>query len=159
MIKGDSLYNQGMRPLVYSCHDAERRGVGWVRAGDDVCYYQNNIRRKGGFYYTATFTLSFPHSLDTVYVAYCYPYTYTDLRRYLAALESDPKRRSRFRRRTLCSTLAGNDVDLLTITSFSGDSEALKARRGVVVTGRVHPGESNASYMMKVRAQCADYNP
>ena len=46
-------------------------------------------------------------------------------------------------------TLAGNNCDLLTITSFGGDAESLKHRRGVVVTGRVHPGESNASWMMK----------
>ena len=44
---------------------------------------------------------------------------------------------------------AGNNCDLLTITSFACDSQALKARKGVVVTARVHPGESNSSYMMK----------
>ena len=39
--------------------------------------------------------------------------------------------------------------DLLTITSFSCDPEALKIRKGVVVSARVHPGESNASWMMQ----------
>lgn len=50
-------------------------------------------------------------------------------------------------------TLSGNDVDLITITTFASDSETLAQRRGVVVTARVHPGESNASFMMKVRGR------
>ena len=37
----------------------------------------------------------------------------------------------------------------LTITSFACDPEALRSRKGVVVSARVHPGESNSSYMMK----------
>ena len=48
----------------------------------DVCYYQNSIKRKGGYYYTATFSLIFEHHGDTVYIAHSYPYTYTDLQRY-----------------------------------------------------------------------------
>mgnify|MGYP001982860375 CR=1 FL=1 len=71
------------------------------------------------------------------------------LQRYLCALEKDPKRSNRFRRRPLCQTLAGNNCDLLTITSFACDAASLKARKGVVITARVHPGESNSSYMMK----------
>ena len=49
----------------------------------------------------------------------------------------------------MCQTLAGNNCDLLTITSFACEPEALKARKGVVISGRVHPGESYASWMMK----------
>ena len=149
LYKADSLYNRGMQPLIYSMRDANKQNVGWVRRGEEVCYYQNHIKRRGGYYYTATFTVEFPHDQDTVYLAYCFPYTYSDLQRYLYALEKDPKRRNRFRRRPLCQTLAGNNCDLLTITSFACDSQALKARKGVVVTARVHPGESNSSYMMK----------
>ena len=64
---------------------------------------QNNIKRKNGhYYYTFTCTYQFSHSRDTVYLAYCYPYTYTDLQRYLRHLEEDPKCRQRFRRRVLC---------------------------------------------------------
>jgi hypothetical protein len=156
MYKGDSLYNRGMRPLMYSEFDSSEEGekitgekVGWRRCGTDVCYYQNHIKRKGGHYYTASFTITFPHDQDTVYLAYCFPYTYSDLQKYLRELEDDPKRRNRVRRRTMCQTLAGNNCDLLTITSFACDPDSLRARKGVVVSARVHPGESNASYMMK----------
>ena len=148
LYKSDSLYNHGMKPLMYSVREAREKGVGWVHRGEDVCYFKNHIKRKGGYYYTATFTVDFQHDNDTVYFAYCLPYTHTDLQRYLHKLQSDPKRRNRFRRRALCQTLAGNDCDLLTITSFACDPEALRARKGIVVSARVHPGESNSSYMM-----------
>lgn len=45
---------------------------------------------------------------DVVYFAYCYPLTYTDLQLYLKRLEDDPCIRGRFRRRSLCQSLAGN---------------------------------------------------
>lgn len=149
MLKPDSLFNHGMQPCVRSDKMAALHGIGWVRRGTDICYYQNHVKRRGGYYYTATFTMDFPYSDDTVYIAYCYPYTYTDLQRYLHTLEVDPRRRNRFRRRTLCYTLAGNTCDLLTVTSFACDPEALRQRKGIVVSARVHPGESNASWMMK----------
>ena len=47
-----------------------------------------------------------------------------------------------------CVDVGGEQL-LLTITSFTGDPR-LRARRGVVLSARVHPGESNSSWMMKV---------
>lgn len=38
---------------------------------------------------------------------------------------------------------------MITITQFTGDQESVKYRKGVVLTGRVHPGESGGSYMIK----------
>lgn len=150
LVKPDSLYQQGMRPLMYSAREAAASGASWRRAGDSICYYQNAIKRKGAScYYTLTMTVECPHDDDTVYLAHCYPYTFTDLQRYLQTVCNDPRNANRCRRRVLCTTLAGNPVDLLTITSFGGDPEALRARRGVVLSGRVHPGESNASWMVK----------
>lgn len=45
-----------MRPLMYSEIEAKKFGKGWQRAGKDVCYYQNSIKRKTGNYYTLTFS-------------------------------------------------------------------------------------------------------
>jgi murein tripeptide amidase MpaA len=38
---------------------------------------------------------------------------------------------------------------MLTITTFGSDSESIKQRKGIVISSRVHPGETGASYMMK----------
>lgn len=149
MIKPDSLYNYGMKPCVYSKIEAEQCKRGWRREGLDICYYQNNIKKKaGGNYYTLTFTIVTKHDNDTVYIAHCYPYTYTDLCKYLNRLMSDSKKRNKIRRKTLCQSIAGNSCDILTITNFTCD-ENCKNRKGVVVFARVHPGESNSSWMMK----------
>lgn len=39
LMKPDSLYNHGMRPVVYSEIEAKRSGKGWYRGGSDICYY------------------------------------------------------------------------------------------------------------------------
>ncbi|KAG2381432.1 hypothetical protein C9374_006421 [Naegleria lovaniensis] len=148
-LKPGSLYNQGMMPLIYSVHDANTKGIGWTRGGSDICYYRNNIRRKSGNFYTLTFTVEFDNDDDTYFFAYSYPYTYTNLQNYLNNLEKDKIRSQFVRRRILCQDVAGNACDLLTITSFACDPTALKRRKGVVLTARVHPGESNSSWMIK----------
>jgi hypothetical protein len=51
-------------------------------------------------------------------------------------------------RNTLCRTIAGNKCEYLTITNrvpFEVDQK----KEGVVISARIHPGESNASWMMK----------
>ena len=148
-LKPGSLFNQGMMPLIYSVHDANTKGKGWTRGGSDICYYRNNIRRKTGNFYTLTFTVEFENDNDTYFFAYSYPYTYTNLQNYLNNLEKDKIRSQFVRRRILCQDVAGNACDVLTITSFACDPTALKRRKGIVLTARVHPGESNSSWMIK----------
>jgi len=151
MMKPDSLYNYGMRPLMYSTLEAVRQRKGWARCGQEVCYYQNPIKRRSasGCFYTLTFAVVLPHDNDVVYFAHCYPYTYTDLSAYLNHIAADPAKRNRVRRSVICQTIAGNNIDLLTITTFNNDKESLKKRKGVVLMSRVHPGETNASWLMK----------
>ena len=135
---------------MYSEIEAKKHGKGWVRGGKDVCYYQNSMKRKTtGHYYTLTFSVCTANSNDTVYFAHSYPYTYSDLQRYLNRLEADPKKKVRMKRRELCKTLAGNSCDLLIITTFGSDYEEVRKRKGVIISSRVHPGETGASFMMK----------
>lgn len=75
------LLRQGMLPLVYSTIAAERDGVGWRRRGRNVCYYQNHIKRRSGYYYTLSFDMLAENEGDILYLAYCHPYTLTDLYR------------------------------------------------------------------------------
>lgn len=56
---------------------------------------------------------------DTVYIAHCYPYTYTKLQLYLRDVESDPKRKHLLQRKTLCQTVAGNNCDYVIISDFN----------------------------------------
>ncbi|MFN7881216.1 MAG: M14 family zinc carboxypeptidase, partial [bacterium] len=50
--------------------------------------------------------------------------------------------------------MAGNDVDMLIVTNFSSIPEDIAVRKAIILTSRVHPGESNASWMMK---GCIDF--
>jgi hypothetical protein len=43
-LKRSSLYNDGMRPLMYSEIDAETKHVGWVRCGTNIRYYKNQLK-------------------------------------------------------------------------------------------------------------------
>ncbi|XP_021353361.1 cytosolic carboxypeptidase 2-like isoform X26 [Mizuhopecten yessoensis] len=152
-IKSDSLYNYGMKPLMYSEKEAQTKKVGWIRSGSDIKYYRNNIKyetTKGEKpFYSLTWTVEFPHDNDTVYFAHCFPYTYTDLQDYLLDITNDPVKSKICKQRVLCRTLAGNLVYVLTITSPSQNPEDIKHKKAVVITSRVHPGECNASWMMK----------
>jgi len=86
-----------MKILVYSEKKAAARDIGWHRAGTKIFYYQNGVRNDekkptgGTFksYYTHTFTYEFEYPDDTVYFAYCYPYTYTDMVEDLNKISSD----------------------------------------------------------------------
>ena len=41
LIKPESSYNEGMKPLLYSVKGAkdENQGIGWIRDGVNICYY------------------------------------------------------------------------------------------------------------------------
>lgn len=83
-LKSDSLYNMGMKPLMYSEADAKNKSIGWRRWGSSIKYYKNNLRTEdenGNVrnMYSLTWTCKFPNANDTYYFAHCYPYTYTNL--------------------------------------------------------------------------------
>lgn len=42
LIKSDSLYNEGMRPLMYSTTEAKNKQIGWRRCGDNIIYFKND---------------------------------------------------------------------------------------------------------------------
>lgn len=66
-------------------------------------------KKNGGYYYTLSFMVKFPYDHDTVYMSHCYPYTYSQLGRFLSGLEKDGYKRSKIRRKVLCQTIAGNE--------------------------------------------------
>ncbi|KAJ3034568.1 Cytosolic carboxypeptidase 2 [Rhizophlyctis rosea] len=151
LMKPDSLYNYGMQPLMYSERAAELDGVGWHRVGTDISYYRSADESAYAqrALHTLTFSITFEYARDTVYFAHCYPYTYSDLQRYLYNLKQDPVRSTLFRHRILCHSLGGNNLDLLTLTTPVQTPQDLARRKGIIISARVHPGETNSSYMLK----------
>ena len=183
LVKYDSLYLNGMQPLVYSKNKEGSEGVRWHRAGTRISYVKNQTLQPDHktSYYTLSFDYTFPYPCDTVYFAHCFPYTHTDLMRDLAHYQEDSRTKTYFRVDTLCETLAKNPCPVVTITSDidsyppweheyakmmksaagrrmmrikeSRDDEdscvIRRKKRAVVLTARVHPGESNGSFMLK----------
>ncbi|XP_046889600.1 cytosolic carboxypeptidase 2 [Hypomesus transpacificus] len=155
LMKSRSLYSLGMRPLLYSERAATETGISWRRAGSNIRYYRNQQHAEQDnsgstkALYCLTWTFQFPFDSDTCYLAHCYPYTYTQLQRYLSRLTSDPDTAACCKLRVLCRSLAGNPVHVLTVTAPGGSWEERRARQAVVLTARVHPGETNASWMMQ----------
>nr|XP_053629556.1 cytosolic carboxypeptidase 4-like [Cherax quadricarinatus] len=131
----------------------------WIRTGYDICYHKNhysrvpkshdNIRFKRSenkCYYTATFTVTFHHAYDVCYMAYHYPYTYTQLLDYHSQQEARHLRSNTFfSNQVLCYTLNGNPVPLLTVTNMDN----VQDKEVIFLTARVHPGESNSSWVME----------
>ncbi|GAB5568802.1 cytosolic carboxypeptidase 3 isoform X9 [Prionailurus iriomotensis] len=146
--KPASLYNRGMRPLFYSEKEAKAHNIGWQRIGDQIKYYRNNQGQEGRHYFSLTWTFQFPHNKDTCYFAHCYPYTYTNLQEYLSSINNDSVRSKFCKIRVLCHTIARNMVYVLTITTPLKNADSRK-RKAVILTARVHPGETNSSWIMK----------
>lgn len=67
----------------------------------------------------------------------------------MARVQADPLRARHVRRQRLALTIAGNECEMLWITDHASPAEAVNARPVVALSARVHPGESNASWMMQ----------
>uniref|UniRef100_A0A8C1IRZ7 Cytosolic carboxypeptidase 1 n=1 Tax=Cyprinus carpio TaxID=7962 RepID=A0A8C1IRZ7_CYPCA len=160
--KSNSQFNYGMQVLMYSVQDAINGSPHWVRTGSDICYYKNHFSRssiaaggqKGKSYFTLTFTVTFQHKDDVCYFAYHYPYTYSMLKMHLQKLSALRTAQIYYRQDDLCVTLGGNSCPLLTITAMPGSSSndpisQFRSRPVVFLSARVHPGETNSSWVMK----------
>ena len=55
-------------------------------------------------------------SQDTVYLAHCYPYRYSDMMLDLGRIRADPERSKWMTQKVLCHTLAGNIVIVIVIS-------------------------------------------
>lgn len=160
--KSNSQFNYGMQVLMYSVQEAISGRPRWVRMGTDICYYKNHFARssiaaggqKGKSYFTLTFSTTFSHKDDVCYFAYHYPYTYSTLKMHLAKLEALRTPHIYLRQDVLCETLGGNTCPLLTITAMPESNSndhicQFRNRPLIFLSARVHPGETNASWVMK----------
>ncbi|CAF0947049.1 unnamed protein product [Rotaria sordida] len=151
LMKKSSLYSDGMQILLFSEVDAKKECRSWYRVGHHINYSEtkqhsyNSLLERDINYYELDFQLEFSHSGDTCYIAHCYPYTYTDLKDDLEHL-STTRSRDIFRRDILCESQAGNSCFIITVTD---ESVPLHKKKIVFITARIHPGETNSSYMMR----------
>ena len=154
MEKGASLLGSGMQPVLFSRKRFAQTGVCWTRQGSDVTYCQNTLAflsdrtNTHASFNTASFTLVFEHDDDECFIAYHYPYSYSCMQAYLSAREGHPF----LSRSLLCHTPAGLQCDLLRITG--GGRSASSTLPHIIVSARVHPGESNASWVMHGACAC-----
>lgn len=90
-------------PLFYSEKEAKENNIGWYRAGYNIAYYASSsssnradldapTRAPGSKksksddiqqFYTLSFKFTLKHDDDVVYIAMCYPYTFTDCVKFL----------------------------------------------------------------------------
>eukprot|EP00286_Rhodomonas_abbreviata_P006513 CAMPEP_0181317492 /NCGR_PEP_ID=MMETSP1101-20121128/16498_1 /TAXON_ID=46948 /ORGANISM="Rhodomonas abbreviata, Strain Caron Lab Isolate" /LENGTH=352 /DNA_ID=CAMNT_0023424891 /DNA_START=62 /DNA_END=1120 /DNA_ORIENTATION=+ len=154
MVKTDSLFREGLQPLLLSKVELSKSGKGWHRTGDRISYSPNEHKfSKAGQllpFQSLSVDIVFPHDNDACFLASCYPYTYTDLQKHLLELTSDASREGVLVRKTLAVSAAGNACDVVMVSSPLDALRLplLRAKPAIVVSARVHPGESNASYVM-----------
>ncbi|XP_045500122.1 cytosolic carboxypeptidase 1-like isoform X2 [Colias croceus] len=157
--KSDSQFNFGMKPVMYSVKEAVLGRPGWVRAGSDICYYRNsyhyaNQKSHNKCYLTVTFNIEFPHTNDVCYLAYHFPFTYSMMLTRIWHWSTQMPVGSYLRVEPLCYSLNNNEVPLLTISAEDSPSNPIVDREIIFLTARVHPGESNASWVMDGTLGC-----
>lgn len=106
-----------------------------------------NVTGYGPLYYSLSFEIRFKHDNDTVFLSHCYPFTYSDQCEFIKKVCTF-QNKDKIRKTVLCKSLAGNDVDMLIVTNFLSDPVDIAVRKSIILTSRVHPGESNASWIM-----------
>lgn len=160
------MFSQGMCP-VYKTVPGHMH---WERIRDKPTF---TLDQKG-----SEFTLSFLHRMTEnskaiTYVAFTYPFSYTDLQNYLKRIDAKMTKRSitvaddvYYHRECAVMSLEGRRLDLLTISSHHNISTEREARlkrlfpikdeerpfkfRGkkvVFISARVHPGETPSSFV------------
>jgi len=139
----NSTYMDGQRIVALR----EACGSAWERAGFDYAYYPNRYvmgsqSTAGPCHYTLAFTLRLEPGRTRL--ANCYPYLFGDLLADLRALRPSSEWVGY---QDLGPTLGGRKLVKLVIASPQPASAP--PREHIVISARVHPGETPAAYMMR----------
>ena len=108
-----------------------------------------NNNQEGTKYHTLTFSFDLDKITTNekyIYFAYCYPYTFSQLDSYLSSLNHY---KDILRFDEIGKSLEGNSIHMLIITDFNDSFDDLANKKAIIFTSRVHPGESNGSYVIK----------
>lgn len=143
------LHNIGVQPVALSMNNV-RRGGGWERIGNRLNFWCSKTSRTAPEY-----SLAFSFNVtarDTMYFAYLYPYSYSDLRSFLMS--------ARINCSSICVSSGGVDVPAIfwdadvhnfvrPISKCFVKKKNYNYKPLVVIAARLHPGESNSSYAME----------
>jgi len=111
MSKNASLFNLGMKPMVFSMMRHEKRKVGWLREGQKVTYEESQLHRKESSknpYHVLSFEYKFLYEGDVVYFSHSIPYTLTDLSLFLNSRLKDKNLYRLMRLKNVGLTLGAN---------------------------------------------------
>ena len=138
--RNNTLFEQGMRPVGRVGESGH-----WERVGENLKYEASKLNPllKKGKFMMLSFEYDFSGTETTMYFAESEPYSYTQLLTLIADLRKLSP--TLITRSALCKTIGGIEVPLLTVTN-STVAEACK--KFIIVTGRVHPSETVASWKM-----------
>ena len=109
----------------------------------------NGNNQEGMKYHTLSFSFDFSQittPIKYIYFAYCYPYSFTQLDLYLSSLNHY---KDILRFDEIGKSLEGNSLHMLIITNFTDSFDELANKKSIIFTARVHPGESNGSYVIQ----------
>ncbi|CAD8097392.1 unnamed protein product [Paramecium primaurelia] len=129
------LYERGMKPYI------QRDSQDWQQEGENVKYgaYKCQFKEIQKQYYCLTFTIMNKKKDDKIRIAYCIPYTFSKLNNFLKSLNSQYMEQSFF-----CYSLSGVQIPKLTFSKGN-----ILKKKIVVIQARIHPGESNSSWVMQ----------
>ncbi|CAD8110508.1 unnamed protein product [Paramecium sonneborni] len=133
--KKRSLYERGMKPYV------KRDSQDWQQEGENIKYgsYKCQLKEIKKQYYCLTFTIMNKKRDDKIKLAYCIPYSLSNLNNFLKTLNSQYMEQSFF-----CYSLSGVQVPKLTFSKGN-----IIKKKVIVIQARIHPGESNSSWVMQ----------
>ena len=125
MLRKKCIYSHGLKIMTYSTMAAMKENIGWHRAGMNTMYYPNNLyvynNNNNGSkrnLHSLSFDYEFKYDNDVVYFANSIPYFYSKLMKQLNYYELNEEKYPYFQRKTLATTLGGNDLDMFTINSM-----------------------------------------
>lgn len=142
--KNSGVYKSGSKIFWYSVKQAEKNNISWSRGGTNYAYGITSRKTKTKRS-TLQFQIKFPYDDDTVYLCYALPYTYSYLKESISNWKKNAH--CKLTSSTLCTTLGGYECPLLTLES-TNSPVPLSKRDCIFLTARIHPGESNGSYVI-----------
>lgn len=75
--KYTSLFQQGLKPSIFSWQKFKSKGIGWHRGGEKLSY--KKVVRRGRVFFSLEFDYKFEYEEDIVWFATSIPYTYSTL--------------------------------------------------------------------------------